>query len=206
MASNKSESDHITWDAAALERSQRWQLLGGAGATLWFTGLSGSGKSTVAKTLEACLVGQGRFAYRLDGDNVRHGLNGDLGFSAEHRQENIRRVGEVARLFADAGALVLVSLISPYAADRDAARDVHLAAGLGFYDVHMATSLAACERRDPKGLYRRARAGELTDFTGIDAPYETPVQPQLSLDTEALSLKECVAACMGLLRDRGLLE
>jgi bifunctional enzyme CysN/CysC len=154
------------------------------GVTLWLTGLSGSGKSTVAAELERRLVAAGRPAYRLDGDNLRHGLNADLGFTAADRAENVRRVGEVARLLADAGVVAIVSLISPYAADRDRVRAAHDGAGTGFYEVFVDTPLEVCEQRDPKGLYARARAGEITGFTGVDAPYEPPEAPDLRLRPE----------------------
>lgn len=151
------------------------------GATVWLTGLSGSGKSTVAVVLEQLLVGLGRPAYRLDGDNLRLGLNADLGFSTVDRYENVRRVGEVARLFADAGVVAIVPLISPYRRGRDHARAIHLQAGLPFLEVYVDTPLSVCEQRDPKGLYAKARAGEITGFTGIDDPYEAPVRPELTL-------------------------
>lgn len=152
-----------------------------AGATVWLTGLSGSGKSTVAVALERLLVSAGRPAYRLDGDNLRLGLNTDLGFSAEDRNENVRRAGEVARLFADAGVVAIVPLISPYRAGRDSARAVHDRAGQRFIEVFVDTPIALCEQRDPKGLYAKARAGEITGFTGIDDPYEAPLSPELTL-------------------------
>ena len=167
----------VVWHAGSVARADRPS----AGATVWFTGLSGSGKSTVAAEVERSLVAAGRPAYLLDGDNLRHGLNADLGFSAGDRTENIRRVGEVARLFADAGVVALVPVISPYAADRDRARSVHEAAGLRFVEVWVDTPLDVCEARDPKGLYAKARAGEITGFTGIDDPYEPPVHPDLRL-------------------------
>jgi bifunctional enzyme CysN/CysC len=148
---------------------------------VWFTGLSGSGKSTVAAEVEERLLDAGRAAYLLDGDNLRHGLNGDLGFSADDRAENVRRIGEVARLFADAGVVALVPVISPYRADRDRVREVHRVAGLPFVEVHVDTPLEICEARDPKGLYAKARAGEITGFTGIDDPYEAPERPELRL-------------------------
>lgn len=151
------------------------------GATVWLTGLSGSGKSTVAVALEQQLVAAGRAAYRLDGDNLRLGLNADLGFSSEDRTENVRRVGEVAALFADAGVVAIVPVISPFRAGRDEVRARHVAAGLRFVEVFVDTPLAECERRDPKGLYARARAGELRGFTGIDHPYEAPGQPEVVL-------------------------
>ena len=166
-------SPNVVWQQHT-EREQRWAALGHGGATLWMTGLPGSGKSTVAAGVEAQLLGQGRSTYVLDGDNLRHGLNGDLGFSAEDRAENVRRTAEVSALLADAGVVVLVALVSPYRADRDAARAVHEARGLPFLEIHVATSLEECERRDPKRLYARARAGELPGLTGIDAPYEAP--------------------------------
>ncbi len=151
------------------------------GATVWLTGLSGSGKSTVAVEVERALVASGRPAYLLDGDNIRHGLNGDLGFTAADRAENVRRVGHVARLFADAGLVAVVPLISPYRADRDAVRSLHADAGLPFLEVHVDTPIELCEQRDPKGLYAKARAGQLKGFTGIDDPYEAPSSPELVL-------------------------
>lgn len=171
----------VVWHDTGLSRQRRWGALGHRGATVWFTGLSGSGKSTVAAEVERTLVEAGRPAYLLDGDNLRHGLNGDLGFSAADRDENVRRVSEVARLLADAGTVALVPLISPYRAARDRAREVHAAAGLPFVEVHVDTPLELCEQRDPKGLYAKARAGELTGFTGIDDPYEPPEHPELVL-------------------------
>ena len=168
---------NTVWHPSHLDRGSRpWE-----GATVWFTGLSGSGKSTVAAEVERLLVTSGRPAYLLDGDNLRHGLNGDLGFSAEDRSENVRRVGEVARLFADAGVVALVPVISPYVADRARVREIHRMAGLPFVEVHVDTPLEVCEQRDPKGLYAKARAGEITGFTGIDDPYEAPPDPELRL-------------------------
>src|ERR671927_970364 len=174
-------SANVVWQPGEITREARWQALGGPGATIWFTGLPSSGKSTVAAAVEARLLAEGRAAYVLDGDNLRHGLNGDLGFSAEDRAENVRRTAEVAALLADAGVVVLVALVSPYRADRDAARAVHAARGLPFVEVHVATPLEECERRDPKGLYARARAGEITGLTGVDDPYEPPTAPDLVL-------------------------
>lgn len=174
-------SENVVWHESDLPRSDRWAALGVVGATLWFTGLSGSGKSTVAVAVERRLLEAGTPAYLLDGDNLRHGLNGDLGFSAEDRSENVRRVGEVARLFADAGVVALVPLISPYRADRDRARAAHDAARVPFFEVFVNTPIEECEARDPKGLYAKARAGEITGFTGIDDPYEAPVAPDLEL-------------------------
>ena len=174
-------SENVVWHESDLPRSDRWAALGVAGATLWFTGLSGSGKSTVAVAVERRLLEAGTPAYLLDGDNLRHGLNRDLGFSAEDRSENVRRVGEVARLFADAGVVALVPLISPYRADRDRARAAHDAARVPFFEVFVNTPIEECEARDPKGLYAKARAGEITGFPGIDDPYEAPVAPDLEL-------------------------
>jgi adenylyl-sulfate kinase len=172
-------SSNVVWQQGLLDRAQRWGALGHPGATVWMTGLPASGKSTVAAAVEARLVGEGRPAYVLDGDNLRHGLNGDLGFSAEDRAENVRRTAEVAALCADAGVVVLVALVSPYRADRAAARAVHERLELPFVEVHVATSLEECERRDPKGLYARARAGELKHLTGVDDPYEPPEAPDV---------------------------
>jgi bifunctional enzyme CysN/CysC len=173
-------SDNVTWHPGHVAREDRPS----AGATIWITGLSGSGKSTVAVALEQLLVSQGRPAYRLDGDNVRHGLNGDLGFSEADRTENVRRVGEVARLMADAGVVAIVPLISPYRAGRDHARALHAEAELRFVEVFVDTPIELCEQRDPKGLYKKARAGEITGFTGIDDPYEAPLDPELVLVPE----------------------
>jgi bifunctional enzyme CysN/CysC len=170
-------SPEVTWHPGHVGRDERPSR----GATIWLTGLSGSGKSTVAAEAERQLVAAGRPAYVLDGDNVRHGLNGDLGFSAADRAENVRRVGHVARLMADAGVVVLVPLISPYRADRDRVRAMHDEAGLPFVEVHVDTPIELCEQRDPKGLYAKARAGEITGFTGVDDPYEAPEAPELVL-------------------------
>ncbi len=174
-------SSNVVWQQGLLDRAQRWDALGQPGATIWMTGLPASGKSTVAAAVEARLVGEGRPAYVLDGDNLRHGLNGDLGFSADDRAENVRRTAEVAALLADAGVVVLVALVSPYRADRAAARAVHERLELPFLEVHVATTLEECERRDPKGLYARARAGELTHLTGVDDPYEPPQSPEVTV-------------------------
>ena len=170
-------TDDVTWHPGLVAREARPSV----GVTVWLTGLSGSGKSTVAHTCEQLLVAQGRPAYVLDGDNLRLGLNADLGFTADDRAENVRRVGHIARLMADAGLVVLVPLISPYRSDRDAVRRLHLEADLPFIEVFVDTPLELCEQRDPKGLYARARAGEIQGFTGIDDPYEPPVAPELRL-------------------------
>lgn len=172
-------------------------MTGGPGATVWVTGLSGSGKSTIGAALEETLIRGGRAAYRLDGDNLRHGLNADLAFSADERTENIRRVGEVARLFADAGLVAIVPVISPYRAGRDRVRRIHQEADLKFVEVFVDTPIEVCEQRDPKGLYAKARAGEIRGFTGIDDPYEPPVHPELRIDTSETSVEKAVAAILG---------
>jgi adenylyl-sulfate kinase len=176
-----STSANVTWHEGVVEREQRWETIGQRGATVWFTGLPASGKSTVAAAVEAELVRAGRAAYRLDGDNLRHGVCGDLGFSAEDRDRNVRRTAEVARLFADAGLVALVSVVSPYAEAREAARELHERDGLRFVEVFVNTPLEVCEERDPKGLYARAKAGELKGFTGVDDPYEIPLAPDVEL-------------------------
>jgi bifunctional enzyme CysN/CysC len=175
------QSPNVVFHAGAVTREERWAATGTRGATVWLTGLSGSGKSTIAAALEQLLVAAGTPAYMLDGDNLRHGLNGDLGFAEADRAENVRRAGEVACLFADAGMIAIVPLISPYVADRDRVRARHEAGGLRFFEVFVDTPLEECERRDPKGLYAKARAGELPHFTGIDDPYEAPADPDLHL-------------------------
>ena len=180
-------SPDVTWHAGRVKREGR----GSPGATVWFTGLPSSGKSSIAYAVEERLVGAGRPAYVLDGDNLRHGLNGDLGFSAEDRAENIRRAAAVAALFADAGVVALVSLVSPFTADRLQARRAHEAAGLPFAEAYVSTPPDECERRDPKGLWVRARAGEITGFTGVDDPYEPPSEPELTLGAE-LSVEQAV--------------
>ena len=175
------KSADTRWHDGGVTAEDRAGALGFRGATVWLTGLPASGKSTLAVEVEALLVGAGRPALRLDGDNLRHGLNGDLGFSAADRAENVRRTAHAAALLAEAGVVALVALVSPYAADRDAARAIHEAAGAPFLEVWIATSLAECERRDPKGLYARARAGELQGLTGVDDPYEAPAAPELTI-------------------------
>lgn len=202
----RQKATNITWHEGDVTRAERRQNLGQNGATVWMTGLSASGKSTVAVALEQVLLQRGKHAYRLDGDNVRHGLNKNLGFSAEDRTENIRRISEVARLFADAGMLTITSFISPYRADRDLARKLHNEAGLVFVEVYMSCPLAVAEKRDPKGLYKKARAGEITGFTGIDDPYEPPPNPELKLPTDKLSVEQSVLKLLEFLEMRGLLE
>ena len=181
LAQAQPQSPGVVWHDTAVSRADRWRRHRLHGLTVWFTGLSGSGKSTIANAVAERLLADGIVAYLLDGDNVRHGLNADLGFDAADRTENVRRVGEVARLMADAGLIVLVPVISPYAGDRDRVRAAHAAAGLDFVEVFVDTPLATCEARDPKGLYAKARAGELTGMTGIDDPYEPPTAPDLHL-------------------------
>jgi len=197
------KSTNITWHEGHVTREDREKRLGQRGVTIWLTGLSGSGKSTVAVAAERELLSQGRVAYVLDGDNVRHGLNSNLGFSPEDRSENIRRIGEVAKLFTDAGIIVLTSFISPYRADRDAVRE-KLAEG-DFVEAYVAASLETCESRDVKGLYKKARAGEIPEFTGISAPYEEPERPELVIDTNEQAVEASVAQLVGYLRDHGYL-
>ena len=183
-AAERARSPNVTWHHGELTREQRWEALGVSGATVWFTGLSGSGKSTIAAAVEARLVKSGRPAYLLDGDNLRHGLNGDLGFDTASRDENVRRAGEVARLFADAGLVALVSLVSPYRAARETIRALHKEDGVPFLEVWVSTPVEECARRDPKGLWARAARGELRGLTGVDAPYEAPERPELELSGE----------------------
>ena len=200
------KSTNIHWHEGDLSRDERYKALNAKGATLWFTGLSGSGKSTIASALEQVLVSNGVNSYRLDGDNVRHGLNKNLGFSAEDRAENIRRIGEVAKLFADSGCVALTSFISPYRADRDQCRTLHDEGKLPFIEVYVDTPLDVCESRDPKGLYKKARAGEIKGFTGIDDPYEEPSNPELVLKTADHSVEQCVQQCLELLSSKGIVN
>jgi len=190
---------NLTRHLGAVSADDRARVLGHRAACLWFTGLSGSGKSTLARAVEEKLVSRGLLAYVLDGDNVRLGLNRDLGFAPADRAENIRRIGEVAALFVDAGVIVLAAFISPYRADRAAVGDA-------FIEVHVAASLAVCESRDPKGLYARARAGDIPGFTGVDAPYEAPDDPEVRVDTGALSLSAAADVVVDALERRGLLR
>jgi len=201
----ENKATNITWHEGHVTRDERAALLKQKGATLWFTGLSGSGKSTLAFTLEHALVQRGRLAYVLDGDNIRHGLNKNLGFSAADREENIRRIGEVAKLFADAGLITMTSFISPYRKDRDLVRDLHVKGGLPFLEIHLNTPIATCEQRDPKGLYKKARAGELKGFTGIDDPYEEPLHPELTLDMTGITPQEATTQLLEYLQKQGLL-
>ena len=192
------------WHDTAVSREARWRRHGLHGLTVWLTGLSGSGKSSIANAVAERLLADSVVAYLLDGDNVRHGLNADLGFAAGDRAENVRRLGEVARLMADAGLVVLVPAISPYATDRDRVRAAHADAGLPFLEVFVDTPLDVCEARDPKGLYRKARAGELSDFTGVDGLYEPPESPELHLDTAALTPAGAAAMILDHLSPTGL--
>ena len=193
-------TENVRWHTGAVDRSQREANTGGGGVTVWLTGLSGSGKSTIAYAVEETLVASGRACYVLDGDNLRHGLNADLGFSQGDRAENVRRVGEVARLMADAGLVVLVPVISPYARDRDATKAAHQDLSIPFLEVHVDAPLAVVETRDPKGLYKRARSGEITGMTGIDDPYEAPKGPNLRIDTSELSVDESANKILEALR------
>ena len=204
-ALSEQRSENVVWHGGEIGRADRAERLGQRGATIWFTGLSGSGKSTLAVSVEHALHQSGRHAYRLDGDNVRHGLNGDLGFGPEDRDENIRRVGEVSALMADSGLLVLSSFISPFRAERSRVRALHEAAGLPFLEIFVDVPLDVAESRDPKGLYKKARAGEISDFTGIHQPYEPPEAPELRLPTSELSLQESTAKVIDVLRQRGLI-
>jgi adenylylsulfate kinase len=197
------KSTNITWHPGHVGRADREKNLGQRGATVWLTGLSGSGKSTIAVAVEAELVKRGKLAYVLDGDNVRHGLNKNLGFSPEDRTENIRRIGEVSKLFTDCGVLVFTSFISPYRADRDQVRA--LFAPGDFIEVYVAADVATCESRDPKGLYKKARAGQIPEFTGISAPYEEPFKPELRLDTGEQTLEQSVNAVLSYLDKNGYL-
>lgn len=197
---------NITWHDGQITNDERRRLLGQTGCTIWFTGLSACGKSTIAMALEQVLFQRRHAAYVLDGDNIRHGLNKNLGFSAEDRAENIRRIGEVAKLFADAGLVVITSFISPYRRDRDQARALHAAASLPFIECFVDTPIEICEQRDPKGLYQKARAGQIKGFTGIDDPYEAPLTPELVLKAGTRSVTECVADVLGYLEQKGLLR
>ncbi|OQO04944.1 Adenylyl-sulfate kinase [Cryoendolithus antarcticus] len=202
---------NITWHSG-LTREERSSLRKQRGATVWFTGLSASGKSTIAIALEQHLLHLGLQTYRLDGDNVRFGLNKDLGFSPKDREENIRRIAEVAKLFADSTTIALTSFISPYKADRQLARDLHgdsgktAEASLPFIEVYVDISVEEAEKRDPKGLYKKARAGEIKEFTGISAPYEAPEKPEIHIDSAKTSVEDAVRQITDYLEKEGLLK
>ncbi len=197
---------NVHWHDGTVTRDERKGCMKQTGGTIWLTGLSASGKSTIAVAVEQVLCQQGRPVYRLDGDNIRFGLNKNLGFSAEDRAENIRRIGEVCKLFADAGVVTLASFISPYAADRDAVRELHKEAGLPFAECYVEVPLEIAEERDPKGLYKKARAGEIKGFTGIDDPYEAPESPEMLIPTGEKSLEESVAMVLEGIQANGLLD
>ena len=202
-AMSRPKAENLTWHVGEVDKEARTAAHGHRGAVLWFTGLSGSGKSTIGHRVERMLIERGAFAYVLDGDNVRHGLNSDLGFAAEDRVENIRRIGEVSRLFADSGALVVSAFISPYRKDRDRIRGL-MPEG-EFVEVFVDTPLEICEARDPKGLYKKARAGEITNFTGLDAPYEAPDAPEVLLRTANLSVDEGARQVVRYLEEQNIL-
>lgn len=198
------KATNITWHDGDVNRAEREQLLKQKGSIIWFTGLSGAGKSTLAVALESALYGEGHLVYRLDGDNIRHGLNKDLGFSPEDRTENIRRIGEVAKLFADSGVVTTASFVSPYRKDRDAVRE--LVEDGQFVEVYVECTVEQCEERDPKGLYKKARAGEIKGFTGIDAPYEAPEKPEITVNTGDMSIEESTAYLIEELKKLGILQ
>uniref|UniRef100_A0A7S0VBE3 Adenylyl-sulfate kinase n=1 Tax=Hemiselmis tepida TaxID=464990 RepID=A0A7S0VBE3_9CRYP len=203
-STSKPKSENIVWSDSLLSTQERLEMTGCKGATLWLTGLSGSGKSTVSSVLEKKLIERGVLAYRLDGDNVRMGLNKDMGFSKADRVENIRRIAEVSKLFTDCGIVTLTSFISPYREDRDRAREIFESDGLLFMEVHVDVPLDVAESRDPKGLYKKARSGALKNFTGIDDPYEAPLKPELVLKTHDFSVDECADQALEALRKCGV--
>jgi adenylylsulfate kinase len=202
---SESKSTNVTWHDGNVCSDDRNRLLGQKGVTLWLTGLSGSGKSTIAVALETALMSKNKLCYRLDGDNVRLGINKNLGFSAEDRAENIRRIGEIAKLFCDASVITLASFISPYKSDREQVRQIHSDMGFEFVEIYVDCSLEEAEHRDPKGLYKKARAGEIKNFTGIDDPYEAPNRPEIHLITDAMSLDQEVQIIMDYLYENKLL-
>jgi adenylylsulfate kinase len=199
------KATNVHWHQGEITGEDRHSLLGQKGATLWFTGLSGSGKSTIAVALEKALFQRGKLTYRLDGDNVRLGINKNLGFSAEDRTENIRRIGEIAKLFVDAGVIALSSFISPYKVDRQRVRELHAESGYPFVEIFVDCALSTAEERDPKGLYKKARAGEIKNFTGIDDPYEAPQSPEIHLRTDQMSLDEEVEIIIDYLQQQGFI-
>ena len=199
------KATNVHWHDGEISREDRDRLMNQRGATLWFTGLSGSGKSTIAVALEEALFERGHLAYRLDGDNIRLGINKNLGFSAEDRTENIRRIGEIAKLFVDSSVIALTSFISPYREDRDKVRALHEEAGMSFIEVFVDCSLDEAEKRDPKGLYKKARAGEIKNFTGIDDPYEAPENAEIHLHTDQMTLQEEVDLLLEYLTKQNIL-
>lgn len=202
----KQIATNVVWHDGEITRKDRYEILRQKGITIWFTGLSGSGKSTIAVALEKALFAMGKLSYRLDGDNVRLGINKNLGFSEEDRKENIRRIGEVAKLFSDAGTISLSSFISPYKADRDEVRALHEAADIQYIEIFVDCALSVAEERDPKGLYKKARAGEIKNFTGIDDPYEAPEKPEIHLRTDEMTIEEEVGIIVDYLVDAGVLQ
>lgn len=200
------KATNVHWHEGEITRSDRHAMMGQKGATLWFTGLSGSGKSTVAVALEKALYQRGKLSYRLDGDNIRLGINKNLGFSAEDRTENIRRIGEISKLLVDCGVIALSSFISPYREDRDRVRALHVETGFPFIEVFVDCALDVAETRDPKGLYKKARAGEIKNFTGIDDPYEAPLNPEIHLHTDKMTLKEEVSIIIGYLEAHKIID
>ena len=199
------KATNVFWHDGEVSREDRNKLLKQKGATLWFTGLSGSGKSTVAVALEKALMEKGHLCYRLDGDNIRLGINKNLGFSAEDRTENIRRIGEISKLFVDTGVIVLSSFVSPYRADRDIVRELHDAGDMDFLEIFVDVPLDVAEQRDPKGLYKKARAGEIKNFTGISDPYEAPLNAELVLNSHEQSLEEEVEILLAMMSERGII-
>ena len=199
------KATNVHWHDGEISRDDRDRLMNQKGATLWFTGLSGSGKSTIAVALEEALFERGHLSYRLDGDNIRLGINKNLGFSAEDRTENIRRIGEIAKLFVDSSVIALTSFISPYREDRDKVRALHEEAGMPFIEVFVDCSLDEAEKRDPKGLYKKARAGEIKNFTGIDDPYEAPENAEIHLHTDQMTLQEEVELLLEYLTKQNIL-
>ena len=200
------KATNVHWHEGEVSRDDRYRMLGHKGATIWFTGLSGSGKSTIAVMLEKALIARGKLCFRLDGDNIRLGINKNLGFSAEDRSENIRRIGEISKLFVDTGVIALSSFISPYRVDRDMVRQLHESAGMDFIEVFVDCDLSEAERRDPKGLYKKARAGEIKGFTGIDDPYEAPEKPELHMRSDQLTVEQELDMLIGELDRRGILN
>ncbi len=198
------KATNITWHETHVTQKDREKLLNQKGAVLWFTGLSGSGKSTLANAVALKLHEKGHLTYILDGDNIRHGLNKNLGFSPEDREENIRRIGEVGKLFADCGVIAMTAFISPYREDRNKARKL-LPEGR-FIEIYCACDLSVCEKRDPKGLYKKARAGEIKEFTGIDAPYEAPENPEIYVNTGKDSVEVCTHTVLQYLKEKGMIN